>query len=420
MGKRLTRCVSSIALVLVAALAAADEYADARAELVQAYQAGDFASMVVAAERAVAARPDHPGAKFNLALANTLNDDADAAFEALGLLIDIGIDFDIANLGEFERLREHEKWPGYAKRVAELNEPRGEASIAARFDDGHFVPEGIAVDEDGSLYLGSIRKGQLVRVSDNIELVSDRAGHWSVFGMRFDDSGDLWFASAAVPQFDGAGDALGRSGLYRVDTDSGEIKVAAELPQQAEQHVLGDLVIAGDDVYTTDSIGGALYRYDIATDEFHTVIGPGRWVSPQGLVLDARGESMYVADYASGLYRVSLDDGAIVRLAVAKGISDYGIDGLYRWGNDLIVIQNGIRPHRVVALTLSDDGLAVIASRTLASNLPEFDEPTLGTVVGDEFWFVANSHWNRFDLEDQLPDGLSGPIILKVRLPSQD
>ena len=49
-------------------------------------------------------------------------------------------------------------------------------------------------------------------------------------------------------------------------------------------------------------------------------------------------------------------------------------------------------------------------------NLPEFDEPNLCQVVGDDFYFIANSHWNRFDRDNNLPQGLSGPIILKVTL----
>ena len=38
-------------------------------------------------------------------------------------------------------------------------------------------------------------------------------------------------------------------------------------------------------------------------------------------------------------------------------------------------------------------------------NLEHFDEPNLGTVVGDEFYFIANSHWNRFDRDGNLPEG---------------
>ncbi|MCJ7591617.1 MAG: hypothetical protein MUO51_09705, partial [Woeseiaceae bacterium] len=62
------------------------------------------------------------------------------------------------------------------------------------------------------------------------------------------------------------------------------------------------------------------------------------------------------------------------------------------------------------------NGLAITGGRVLAANLEQFDEPTLGVIWGDEFYFVANSHWNRFDGENNLPDGLAGPIILKVKL----
>ena len=52
-------------------------------------------------------------------------------------------------------------------------------------------------------------------------------------------------------------------------------------------------------------------------------------------------------------------------------------------------------------------------------NLPEFDEPTLGTIVGDHFYFVANSHWNRYDADNNLPDDLTGPIVLRLELPAR-
>ncbi|MGB5719136.1 MAG: hypothetical protein WBM34_00455, partial [Woeseiaceae bacterium] len=97
-------------------------------------------------------------------------------------------------------------------------------------------------------------------------------------------------------------------------------------------------------------------------------------------------------------------------------VTDYGIDGLYRHGDELIVIQNGTQPNRVVAMQLGIDGLSITAGRTVAANLEEFDEPTLGLVSGSDFIFIANSHWNRFDAENRLPDGLSGPVILRIPL----
>ncbi|MDJ0910373.1 MAG: hypothetical protein QNI99_14335, partial [Woeseiaceae bacterium] len=70
--ERIAHPIRTVLLLLAAGIAGtatADDYADARAELVAAYQAQDFTAMRSAAERALAARPGHPGALFNLAFA---------------------------------------------------------------------------------------------------------------------------------------------------------------------------------------------------------------------------------------------------------------------------------------------------------------------------------------------------------------
>jgi hypothetical protein len=49
---------------------------------------------------------------------------------------------------------------------------------------------------------------------------------------------------------------------------------------------------------------------------------------------------------------------------------------------------------------------------------PAFQEPTLGVVVEDTFYFVANSQWNRFDDQGHLPPAqqLQEPLILALPL----
>ena len=398
----------------------ADAYSDARSELVAAYQAGDFAAMRIAASKALDARPGFPGALFNRALAEVLDEDADAALDTLHALLDRHVDFGVDGMPEFEPLKEHPGWDEYVAEVGGLYTPQGEAAVAYTYDDGNFVPEGIAVGQDGELYLGSIRHGAIVRIKDDVDVLSQANGHWSVFGMRPDGGGGLWFASASVPQYAGSDAEPGRTGLFHINLSSGEVDVRALLPEGEQAMVLGDLVIADKDtIYTTESLTGAVLRYSISANEFREVATAGAMRSAQGLVLDAGGEHLYVADYVGGLFRIALADNTLERVTSPDSISLYGIDGLYRHGDELIAIQNGIRPHRVMALELSADGLSVTAGRVLAMNLPEFDEPTLGTVLDGDFYFVANSHWNRFDRDGNLPDGLSGPIVLKTELDDQ-
>ena len=395
----------------------ADDYADARAELVAAYRAEDFGAMQVAAEKALAARPGYPAAKFNLALAQTLSGDARAALDTLNALAASGVDFGAAGMPDFTALRSLPGWAAYEAAVHSLNQPAGRAEVAFEHVVGDFVPEGIAVDGAGRLYLGSIRHGTIIRLGGEPETLSDGSGHWSAFGMRLDGEGGLWFASAAVPEFAGDAADAGRTGLFRLDLDSRRIDTRALLPDIGEAQVLGDLVLLDDrTILATESLTGRLYRYRIDRREFSELVGPGSLRSMQGLVLDATGHYLYVADYVGGLFRVRLSDNSIERVESDDTVSLFGIDGLYRHGEELIAIQNGIRPHRVVGLTLSGEGLRVTSSRVLARNLEQFDEPTLGVVRGNTFYFVANSHWNRFDREGNLPDDLTGPIVMKLSL----
>ena len=319
----------------------------------------------------------------------------------------------------FAALDAHPVWNSYLANIDRIRSPVGDAAVFAEFNRPDFIPEGIAVAEGGGVVLGSIRHGQLlVEAHRGDDIVLGPSGYWSVFGMRFDAAQGLWFASSRVPQYAGISDRSAyKAGLFRLDLDTLGISARARLPVNGSEQVLGDLVIASDDtIYTTDSVDGPVYRYAIAANEFSILVPSGVFGSPQGLVLDESGDYLYVADYIGGLSRVHLDGGAVEKLAVPATASDYGIDGLYRHGNRLIAIQNGIRPHRVTAFALADDGLAVESAEILAMNLPEFDEPTLGTIVGDDLYFVANSHWNRFDADNNLPDDLSGPIVLKLDL----
>jgi sugar lactone lactonase YvrE len=418
MLRRLHELVAVAALLALPTVSQADAYGDARTKLLNAYQQNDYPAMRIAADEALAARPGYPGALFNRALAEVLDEDHGAAFATLGKLLDMGIHFGIDGIGQFAPLQSSSQWNEYESKVAELDMPKGTAEIVARLDIADFIPEGIAVDKNGEIFLGSIRHGTIFALGESARILDDNAdrSHWSVFGMRSGGEA-LWFASAAVPQYlHVTEENSGRTGLFQLSITTGELVRAAPLPPNGREQVLGDLVIADDVIYTTDSASGELYRYSIAANTYTAVTERGVFGSPQGLVLDERGEHLYVADYIGGIYRVRLLDGRVEKVTSGPAISDFGIDGLYRYKNELIAIQNGIQPHRVVTFELARDGLSIVGSRLLASNLPEFDEPTLGTIVGDQLFFVANSHWNRFDQDNNLPDKLVGPVILSVAI----
>lgn len=418
--------VSALAALLtglaVMPVVAAENYAEARAELVAAWQAEDFPAMREAARQALAFRPNHTGARFNLALAHAVNGDDDSALMELHRVADDGVYFPVETMEAFTGLQDEFTWPDLLFKHERLLRPRGELSVAASFGAADFIPEGILRLGEEHFILGSIFRGSLLEYRDGeLREISSPAsgGHWSVFGIRQDAEENLWFASSAVEQFAGVtDDDLGRAGLFQVDLATGEIVDEMLLPDDGAKHVLGDLVIdSAGIIYTTDSLTGSVYRYDPRLRQLDELVKPGRMVSPQGLVLLPDEQALLVADYATGLVRIGLADGDLAEVTNLGGASLQGIDGLYRDGDALVAIQNGIRPHRVVRLQYDPAANRVTRNEIIAANHPSFREPTLGQATDGRFWFVANSQWDRFDRNGELDTtDLAKPIILETSI----
>lgn len=417
--------VVSTALLMVFAMDAvhAETYADARQRMIAAYQAEDFNTMRNAAREALQSRPGHPGSRYNLALAEALAGDAAKSLAILHGLADQGIVYPVADVDAFAGLKERSTWIDYAFKIERLQRPSGSATRAFELHRRDFIPEGIHVADSDTVYLGSIRHGELVRhAGSDSEVVSSPAqdGHWSVFGIRSDSDGKLWFASAAVSNLVGLEpDQLGRSGLFRFDPDTDRIIDEILLPKDDREHVLGDLAIAPNGIiYTTDSLTGAVYQYDPVLRTLETIVAPGRLRSPQGVVVLDDEQHLLVADYADGLVRVSIANGNIDKVETPRTLSTYGIDGLYRHGNQLIAVQNGIQPHKVMRMRYDARSNTIDSSDVLLMNHPDMDEPTLGQVVNGSFYLVANSQWYRFTRDGDLPgENLRAPIILRIPLP---
>jgi hypothetical protein len=97
-----------------------------------------------------------------------------------------------------------------------------------------------------------------------------------------------------------------------------------------------------------------------------------------------------------------------------------GIDGLVPWRGGFLAIQNGTSPRRILQLALSDDGSRITAMRVLESSHPEWGEPTLGTVHGDGFLYVADAQWERYGTAGALAgEGPTRPTAIReLRLPN--
>jgi len=261
------------------------------------------------------------------------------------------------------------------------------------------IPEAIAYDErDARWFVSSVRQARIMRVDGATFAKSP----WPVFALAIDAKRRLlWASTAAVPQCAVCTDTTHEgSALLAFDLDSGALRQRIASPIGG---VLGDMVLAPNgDLYVSEGIHGAVFQLPRGGKALRRLDTPGSFRSPQTPALSADGKTLFVPDYARGIAALDLHDKHLRWLQAAAGITLNGIDGLYIDRGDFIGIQNGATPERIVRIAADLQSLTV-----LEANWPELGEPTHGAIVGQRFYFLANTGWNAFDEQGRKLPGLA-------------
>ncbi len=390
----------------------------------EAYQAGKYDVFLTEMRRAFAARPDHPRIIYNLASALALNGKPDEAILMLERLGAMGLSMPAEKDDDFKSLAGQDRFRAACVRFASNSASAGSSIASMAIPGKQLIFEGLAYDPvSHATFASSVRERKIVRVDSTgaATTFADRsAGLWSVFGMAVDSKRRiLWAATGAVPQTDGftAADA-GKSAIVGFDLSSGKVRYRLE-PADGKPHSLGDVTLAPNgDLFASDSNGGALFVARATGTSLDLLVPEGELLSPQGLVVVPDGSRLLVGDYALGLCVVDLHTRRVARVSTPDSVCLLGIDGLTMSGRDLIVIQNGIRPHRVARIRMSDGFKAVEKLDVLEVGNPVFDEPTLGVVIDGWFHYIANSQWSKINAKGEMEpaDQFKDTIILKLKL----
>ena len=386
------------------------------------YKAGDFPSFLENVKQAGILRPNHPRLIYNLAAAYAVNGKVDDALGVIKRLVNMGLYFPIEKDDDFKSLGT-EKLASVVRLFEQNKQPANSSTRAFTLSDKELIPESIAfAPVTGKFYIGSIHKAKIVAVEKNgtaNDLSMPTDGLWSVSGMKVDAKRRiLWACTTAFPQMKGFDPTnTGRSGIAKYDLKTGKLLKKYILPA-GENHGLGDLTLdSAGNVYATDSVASNIYRIDAKKDELEVFMNDPIFSSLQGLTFTRDEKILFVADYSKGIFRIDMASKRITQVIPSENITLLGIDGLYYNDGMLIGVQNGINPHRVVAITLNRDQTGATTLRTLEANHPDFNEPTLGVLIGNELYYVANSQWPLVNDKGVLDtEKLREPVILKLSL----
>ena len=372
-----------------------------------------------------ALRRTHPTITWRLAGAYALNGRAEDAAAVLRRLEKLTLYNDVAGSKDFADVRTNPAIQSAVQALDAIKTRRiGASEPAWTIHQKTFVPEGVAYDAvTKTFFVSSQFQRKIVRIdaTGNVSDFADRSsGLWMVFGMVVDPERRLlWAVSTAERPMDGytAADE-NRTGIFAFNIDTAKLAHRYLLDPSTPPHRFDDVTVGRDGrVFASDGGTGAIYTA-APNGELREFLRGGTIQGPNGIAPSPDGRFVYVSDYAGYIFKIDTTTAAAMRLEMPEDVALYGIDGL-AWDKDgLIGVQNGVNPERVIRLALNDNHTRIANVTILDMGNAHVAEPTLGVVVGDSYYYVANSHGALLRKPNSVlsEQALTEPVILKLQL----
>lgn len=235
-----------------------------------------------------------------------------------------------------------------------------------------------------------VSRGLFVRTGDDAWRMLSLPRAASLGGIAIDDERGLIWLAAGVYEVTPEAETAFR-GLIALDRRSLEERARIAAPDGVS---LSDIAVGPDGrVYASDPEGGGVYVTGPAGDRLDTLVPPGMLRSPQGIVPHPGGHVVFVSDYRYGLASIQRS-GVVTRVESDIPVLLDGIDGMWWHDGELIAVQNGISPMRIVALRIERN--RIVGHRTIERASPTWTEPLGGSISEGKLVYVANSQWDRF------------------------
>ncbi len=343
--------------------------------------------------------------------------DTERALAALEWFAAMGqSDAGLANSDTFATLHSSPRFRAVVEKMKANDLVVEKAETAFVLKDESLLAEDMDYDTASrSFLLTSVMEKKIVRV-DSKGQATDFArspSGWPMLAIKIDAARKRVWATEAALEGEGFSpkNDWGKSAVLCFDLQTGKLLQRVEAPNTA----LGDMVLtAMGDPIVSDGEGGGVYEM---VNGKLALLNAQDFISPQTPALSPDPNQVFVPDYARGVGILDLTTRQVAWLKGAH-FALTGIDGLYFNHGALIATQNGTSPERVVRFTLDESLREVAAEEVIERATQTLGDPTHGVVVGNSFYYIANSGWNYVDERGVLKSGVKRmpPRIMRFKL----
>lgn len=393
-------------------------------EATSAYRAKDYKLFYSKIKEANEVHPYHQGIQYQAGLAAALNGNSKEAITFLKKAILTNADFVLDGNQDLKSIFETKEFKTLLELQKKLKQPTSKSDTVFTLTDRQLHVEGIDFDKkEKAFYLGSIHKRKVVRVDSKGAATdfcnSGFEGMTSVFGLKVDTKRNLlWVCSSPMPEMQNFDSTL-RSAVFKFDLISRKLIQKYQASTSEPDGIFGDLILTSKgEPYISDSKNNKIFIVNESTGKLESIFSSDEFWNIQGLAFSADEKFLFISDYIKGIFKLNLSAKSLEMVRCPLDVSLKGIDGLYRYENSLIAIQNGVNPFRLIQLQLNKEGTTITSYQTLENNHPAFGEPTLGTLQQNTLYYIANSQWGGYDKEHKpkSADKLQDIVVLSLKL----
>jgi hypothetical protein len=389
----------------------------------EARKSGDMQKFYDEIVKAHKMHPYHQGILYQCGLAAALTGKPEESIDYLTRCIQIKADFDLS-AEELKSLHNRDDFKKLKQLQTEFNTTILQSDTAFVIKNRTLHIESVAAGEASNIfYFGSIHKRSILRRDAKGNLTdftaSAQDGLTSVFGVKVDTKKKvLWACSSPMVEMENY-DTTATSAVFKYDIKTNKL-LAKYLPvSDKKTHVFGDLCLTtSGKVFVSDSENNIIFVVNEVSGKLEQFFSSEEFWNIQGITFSSDEKYLFISDYVKGPYRLDLISKELVPLKLPSQLSFKGIDGLIFYKNSLLAIQNATSPMRVTQYKLDASLSEITGYKIIDRAHPAFNEPTIGCVVGDKFYYVANSLWSGYTEDHRLKpvEQLQDVVILKMDL----